>query len=69
MLRTPEDSLTVFVCECFESDEAHGVHVARPHVAEMFGHFSRIAVHGSFENVIAGQITPDAIDFTTMTHA
>ena len=66
MMRTREDPLTVLVCECFDSEAAHEVHVQRPHVQAFFGALSKIAGVGRFQNMVTAKVTPDAVDFSTM---
>jgi quinol monooxygenase YgiN len=65
MIRTHEDPLTVLVCECFLSEEAHGIHCKQPHFKRFWEELHTIALAGRFENVIAGAINPDAYDFST----
>jgi quinol monooxygenase YgiN len=65
MMRTPDSPLTVLVCECFDSEEAHQRHLAQPHFEPFWQALHDLALIGRFENVIAGAITPDGYDFTT----
>lgn len=65
MLRTREDPLTVLVCECFTSEEAHSAHLEEPHFHAFWQDLHRMALEGHFENVIAGVINCDAYDFST----
>jgi quinol monooxygenase YgiN len=65
MIRTREKPLTVLVCECFVSEEAHDFHCTLPHFKAFWEELHSIALVGRFENVIAGAINPDAYDFST----
>lgn len=65
MMRTRENPLTVLVCECFDSEEAHFAHLQKPHFKACWEELHKFALIGRFENVIAGKITPDAYDFST----
>jgi quinol monooxygenase YgiN len=64
MLRKADDPRAVLICECFESEAAHGVHVARPHAQAFLGQLPRLALACHFENVIAQSVSPDAFDFS-----
>jgi quinol monooxygenase YgiN len=66
MMRTREDPSTVLVCECFDSEVAHDLHLQRPHVRAFFTALSKIAGVGKFQNMVAAKVTPDAVDFSTM---
>ena len=66
MIRTREDPLTVLVCECFDSEAAHEVHLQRPHVQAFFKVLSKIAGLGRFQNMVVAKVTPDSADFSTM---
>lgn len=66
MMRTREDPLTVLVCECFDSEAAHELHLQRPQVQAFFKALSKIAGLGRFQNMVAAKVTPDAVDFSTM---
>jgi quinol monooxygenase YgiN len=63
MMRTREDPLTVLLCECFLSEEAHAIHLGRQHVKDFFNDFNRLALIGNFENVIAAEVNPDTHNF------
>jgi quinol monooxygenase YgiN len=63
MVRSRERRNTVVICECFVSEEAHAVHLGRPHVKAFFDELHKIALVGQFENVIAAQINADAYNF------
>ncbi len=65
MMRTPDNPLTVLVCESFDSEAAHQRHLARPYFEPFWQALHAIALRGRFENVIAGAISPDGYDFTT----
>jgi quinol monooxygenase YgiN len=65
MMRTPDEPRTVLICECFLSEEAHAIHLDRPHVRAFFEELHRIASIGRFENVIAGAVNPDGHDFVS----
>jgi quinol monooxygenase YgiN len=63
MMRTREDPGTVFLCESFESEEAHAIHLARPHVRAFFEIIPNYVISGRFENVIAAKVSPDSATF------
>jgi quinol monooxygenase YgiN len=65
MIRTGENPLTVLVCECFRSEEAHAFHLAQPYFAAFWKELHAIGLVGRFENVIAGTVHADAYDFST----
>lgn len=65
MMRTRENPLTVLVSECFVTEEAHAVHLKKPHFSAFWEELHKFALIGRFENVIAGGINPDAYDFST----
>lgn len=65
MIRTPENPLTVLVCESFVSEAAHAVHLQQPHFQAFWEELHKFALIGRFENVIAGAINPDGYDFST----
>lgn len=63
MIRMPETPLTVLVTECFETAEAHLAHLETPHFDAFWESLHKIALVGTFENVIAGTVNPDGYDF------
>jgi quinol monooxygenase YgiN len=66
MMRTVENPRTVLVCECFDSEAAHDIHLQRPHVQVFFKALSKIAGIGHFQNMLISKVTPDSADFSTM---
>jgi len=66
MMRTAENPRTVLVCECFDSEAAHELHLQRPHVKAMFTELSKIAGVGHFQNMVIAKVTPDSADFSKM---
>lgn len=66
MIRTRENPLTVLVCECFDSEAAHDLHLQRPHVQAFFQALSKIAGLGHFQNMVVAKVTPDTADFSTI---
>ena len=66
MIRSREDPLTVVVCECFESEAAHEVHLGRPHVQAFFKDLARLGAVGRFQNMVVAKVTPDEVDFARM---
>jgi quinol monooxygenase YgiN len=65
MIRKREEPLTVLVCECFLTEEAHALHCRQPYFTAFWEALHTIALVARFENVIAGAINPDAYDFST----
>ena len=64
MIRTREEPRTVLICESFLSEEAHAIHCKRQHMKDFFEELRKLALTARFENVIAREINPDAVDFT-----
>ncbi len=67
MLRTREDPNMVLVCECFVSEDAHKVHLSKPHVAAFFEVLGQMATFGEFENVLAASVNLDSHNFAART--
>ena len=63
MIRSREAPLTVFVCESFDSEDAHTVHKGRQHMQDFWAELHRLAEVATFENVISRKIDPDTADF------
>lgn len=65
MIRTRQNPLVILISECFESEQAHALHLEKSHFLEFWEELHKFALIGRFENVIAGSINPDAYDFST----
>ena len=57
------DPDVVTVMECFESAEAHAAHLRTPGFETFWAELGRIGRSGRFENIFAGRVEPDAVEF------
>lgn len=64
MLRTEENPLTILVSECFETEQAHSIHLEQPYFKEFWEQLHKVALIGRFENVVAAGINSDGYDFS-----
>ena len=63
MLASLDNPDGLVIAECFASAEAHAVHLRTDGFAAFWETLNREGISGRFENVIAGQVSPDAASF------
>jgi quinol monooxygenase YgiN len=57
------DPDVVSIAECYASAEAHAAHLKKPLFEAMWGELHRRCQRGRFENIFAGRVELDSVEF------
>ena len=57
------DPDVITLAECFTSEAAHQAHLTREAFQELWPKLAALAISGRFENVFAGRVADDAVQF------